>query len=262
MRNLKDIKLFLLDMDGTIYLGDRLFDCTLPFLAKLEENAVEYLFLTNNSSKDKKDYLAKLSRLTIPGDEKHLITSGDVTIDYIKEHHANKKVFLVGTTALKRAFMLAGITISDYNEADVAVVGFDLELTYEKLNGLYQMVNANKPYICTHPDMVCPTETGFIPDIGATIAYIEALTGRRPDRIMGKPFSDLADAAAERFGIAKEHIAMVGDRLYTDIEMGIKASITSILVLSGETTKEDLIESTVIPDYVFSDLSEITEILS
>ena len=261
MPSLRDIKLFMLDMDGTIYLGDKLFPCTKPFLEKLKEKGIEYLYLTNNSSKDKKEYLRKLERLGLEADEKHLLTSGEATIEFLKKEYPNEKVFLVGTKALERSFIESGIELYNYNEADIVVVGFDLELTYDKLNGIYQMVKKGKTYICTHPDLVCPTEDGFIPDIGATIAYIETLTGRKPNYIIGKPYSNMIDIAAKRFGIEKENIAMVGDRLYTDIEMAIRAEITSILVFSGETTKEDLEKSSTEPTFTFLDLSGITELL-
>ncbi|MCL1831271.1 MAG: HAD-IIA family hydrolase [Oscillospiraceae bacterium] len=256
--NICDIELFMLDMDGTIYLGDSLFDCTIPFLDKLKEKKIDYLFLTNNSSKDKKEYLAKLSRLGIETDAKQLLTSGDVTIEYIKEHYPNQKVFLVGTTALERAFAEAGLILSEYEKADLVVVGFDTSLNYEKLNGIYQMVMKQKPYLCTHPDMVCPTEDGYIPDIGATIAYVESITGRLPDSIIGKPKRYMIDAAAERFDVSPERIAMVGDRLYTDIAMAVDAGIMSILVLSGETKAEDLKDSPIQPVFTFADLSSIT----
>lgn len=259
MNRLENIRLFMLDMDGTIYLGDRLFPCTIPFLMRLKEKGIEYLFVTNNSSKDKKDYLEKLERLNIPANENNLLTSGDVTIEFIKDKYPDKTVYLVGTKALKRSFTEEGLILVDYSKADITVVGFDTELNYEKLNGIYQNVMDGKPYICTHPDMVCPTEYGFIPDIGATIAYIEALTQKRPDYIIGKPYEYMPDAASLRFGIKKEEIAMAGDRLYTDIEMAIRAGITSILVLSGETTQETLSESDINPDYVLNDLSEITK---
>ncbi len=261
MRKLTDIKLFLLDMDGTIYLGDRLFPSTLPFLDKLKEKGIEHLFLTNNSSKDKTAYLEKLKRLSIPQDDRHLMTSGDATISYLKEHYPNETVFLVGTKALERAFQEAGINLSDSKDCDLAVVGFDTELTYAKLDGLYQAVKEGKGYLCTHPDLVCPTEDGFIPDIGATIAYIRELTGRVPDRIIGKPERYLIDAAAKRFSVSIDEIAMVGDRLYTDMEMAIRVGATSVLVLSGETTKEDVAKSKTKPDYVLKDLSEITSAL-
>ncbi|MCL2539486.1 MAG: HAD-IIA family hydrolase [Oscillospiraceae bacterium] len=261
MRKLDEIKLFMLDMDGTIYLGDRLFPCTLPFLERLGENGAEHLFLTNNSSRGKAAYLEKLERLGIPGGELRLMTSGDATIDYLQREYREKSVFLVGTGALADSFLASGIELRGYEDADMAVVGFDTELSYEKLNGLYQMVNRGKRYICTHPDLVCPTEKGFIPDIGATIAYIKALTGREPDLIIGKPERYMIEAAAKRFSVSVDDIAMVGDRLYTDIAMANRAGATSVLVLSGETKRSDLTASEIKPDYVFEDLAGLTELL-
>ena len=261
MQRLDEIKLFLLDMDGTVYLGERLFPCTLPFLEKLGQVGANYVFLTNNSSKDKTAYLEKLHRLGVMIDETQLLTSGEATIDYLKQWHGCDSVYLVGTKALTNAFFSAGIKLSHHEDADIAVVGFDTELNYEKLDGLYQMVNSGKRYICTHPDLVCPTETGFIPDIGATIAYIKALAGRGPDVIVGKPERYMIDAAAKRFSVKVNETAMVGDRLYTDVEMALRVGATAVLVLSGETGLSDLRKSDIKPDYIFSDLSGITEAL-
>ena len=262
MSRLNDIKLFLLDMDGTIYLGESLFPCTVPFLQKLEEIGTEHLFLTNNSSKDKKSYIEKLTRMGIAADERHIITSGDVTIEFVKQKYPDKGIYLVGTGALKRSFLEAGLRVEQkYEDADLAVVGFDTSLNYDKLSGLYRIVKSNRPYICTHPDLVCPTEDGEIPDIGAVIAYIYALTGRKPDYVLGKPERYMIEAASKRFNIPKENIAMVGDRLYTDIEMAKRVSVISILVLTGETSSEDIDSSITVPDYVFSDLSELIAFL-
>ena len=261
MRSLDEIKLFLLDMDGTVYLGEKLFPSAVPFLNKVREIGAEYQFLTNNSSKDKGAYLEKLAGMGIACDGRRLMTSGDAAIDFLVNERAAKSVFLVGTTALADAFASAGIELRDYNDADIAVVGFDTQLNYYKLRGLYAMVSEGKEYICTHPDLVCPTENGFIPDIGATIAYIRALTGRGPDLVIGKPERYMIDAAAKRFSVDVSETAMVGDRLYTDIAMADRAGATSVLVLSGETKAEDLAKSAVQPDYVFEDLSGITEAL-
>lgn len=261
MQKLDKIKLFMLDMDGTIYLGNRLFDCTLEFLNKLEQKSIEYLFLTNNSSKSKADYIIKLSSLGIKIKESRIMTSGDVTIEYFKKHYPDKSVFLVGTPSLEDSFKAAGIPLLGPDEAFAAVVGFDTGINYYKLNGLYRMVMSGKKYICTHPDLVCPTESGFIPDIGATIAYIKALTGRDPDLIIGKPSDYMIQAAADRFSLAVSDIAMVGDRLYTDIKMAADSGAVSILVLSGETSLLDLEKSEIKPDYVMTDLSEITKVL-
>nr|AGS52002.1 putative NagD-like phosphatase [uncultured bacterium contig00006] len=261
MRRLNEIRLFLLDMDGTVYIGDRLFSCTLPLLQRLDANGVGRLFLTNNSSKDKADYIAKLNRLGVAASERHILTSGDAAIDYLKEKLPGAAVYLVGTASLQRAFEAAGIALTDCERCDAAVVGFDTELTYNKLEGLYRAVASGRRYICTHPDMLCPAENGFIPDIGATIAYIEALTSRRPDVVIGKPERYMIDAAAKRFCVGVDEIAVVGDRLYTDMELARRAGATSVLVLSGETTKEQALLAAEQPDYIFDDLSGITDLL-
>lgn len=256
MKNLREIDTFLLDMDGTIYLGDRLFDCTLPFLQLLRRQNKRYIFLTNNSSKNKTAYLEKLTRLGVPVEEDSVFTSGEATTIYLNAQKPGARVFLCGTPSLEAEFSEAGFVLTD-SSPDYAVLGFDQTLTYEKLVKLCDFVHAGVPFIATHPDFNCPVEGGFIPDVGAMLALVRASTGREPDYIVGKPNRGIIDALARKYALALSHMAMVGDRLYTDIAVGVNAGITSILVLSGESTKEDLAASPVKPSYVFEDLSGI-----
>ena len=258
MKDLRDISLFLLDMDGTIYLGDRVFECTMPFLNLLKEQGKRYMFLTNNSTRNRYAYRERLTKMGIPVDEDGVFTSGEATTIYLNQQKPGARIFLLGTPSLEEEFREAGFILTEEN-IDYVVLGFDICLTYERLCKLCDFVRAGVPFIATHPDFNCPTDGGFIPDVGSMLALVEASTGRRPDYIVGKPNRGIIDALCNKYGLRHEDIAMVGDRLYTDIAVGVNAGVTSILVWSGESTPEDLAVSDVKPDYIFDDLSGITE---
>lgn len=259
MNQLENIRLFLLDMDGTFYLGDRVLDGSRPFVEKIDSLPdCQLAFLTNNSSKNRRDYVAKLSRMGFSFADHQVITSGEAAAIYLKRQKPGARIFLLGTESLEQEFLDAGFVLTDENP-DYAVLGFDLNLTYERLRRLCDFVRSGVPYIATHPDFNCPIENGgFIPDTGAMIAFVEASTGKRP-LVIGKPNRYIIDSAAEKFHLPHDQIAMVGDRLYTDIAVGANSGITSILVLSGETSLKDLEDSDIQPDYIFQDLGELAK---
>ena len=252
---LKDIRCYMLDMDGTFYLGDKLLPGALEFMRYLKDNDLDYLFLTNNSSKHADLYAEKIRRLGYDVPVEKIFTSGEATTIYLKKLKPGAKVYLVGTRALEEEFEQSGFTLTG-DDPDYAVLGFDTTLTYKKLWKLCDLVRAGRPYIATHPDFNCPTETGFMPDIGSFIALVEASTGRRPDVIVGKPYKHIVEAVVEKTGFPLSQIAMIGDRLYTDIALG-QAGITTVLVLSGETRLADLERSDFQPDVVVEDLEEL-----
>lgn len=259
MVDLKDITLYLLDMDGTFYLGESLLPGSEKFVKIMEEQQdKQFLFLTNNSSKSRVNYLEKLKRMGFDFSDEKVLTSGEATAIYLNREYPGKKVYLVGTPSLEQEFSDHGILLED-KYPDVAVLGFDTTLTYEKIWKLCDLIRAGVPYIATHPDFNCPIEGGFMPDIGGMIAMVKACTGKEPDVIIGKPNRYIVESAAEKFGVPLQQIAMVGDRLYTDIAVGAKAGITSILVLSGETSLKDLENSDIQPDYIFENLGELAE---
>jgi len=260
MSPLSRIRVFVLDMDGTVYLGDRLLPGATEFISLLRHRKIEFLFLTNNSSKHGGQYAEKLNRLGLDIPEAQIFTSGEATAIYLHRRHPGARLYLVGTPALEEEFRIRGLTLDEQNP-EVAVLGFDTTLTYEKLWRLCDLVRAGKPYIATHPDFNCPVEGGYMPDIGAMIAFVEASTGRRPDVIVGKPHTPIIEALAERTRTPVDAICMVGDRLYTDIALG-KAGITTVLVLSGETSRSDLEGAPHQPDYVVENLAELTRILA
>ena len=245
-------------MDGTIYLGDQLLPGALDFLALLNQKGFQYYFLTNNSSRSKTQYVEKLARLGIETSEEMIFTSGEATAIYIEKRKPGAKLYVVGTPPMEDEMRAHGFKLVE-QDPDYAVLGFDTTLTYDKLWKLCDFVRAGLPYIATHPDFNCPTESGFMPDIGAMIAFVQASTGRRPDQIIGKPNTPIVEAIVEKTGFPVEQLGMIGDRLYTDIALGA-AGLTTILVLSGETNTADLEQSEFIPDYVMQDLAELVRV--
>ncbi len=263
MHWLDNIKLFMLDLDGTIYLSDDLFEQSPPFIEKITSTGREYVYLTNNSSKSYRNYLDKLSGMGLPVTKETMLTSGLATGMFLEEHFRGKTIYLMGTKALEQELGEFDITISTTlsDEIDCIVAGFDMELHYGKLQDMCTLLERGLPFFGTNPDMVCPLKGGrYIPDCGAMCQMLEHATGRKPEYI-GKPSATLVDIVATRFGVAKEQIAMVGDRLYTDIALGKNAGIKSILVLSGEATEEDLKSSPFQPDLVVESVGELGTML-
>ena len=252
------VKCFLLDMDGTFNLGNELIDGSLYFIETLNELGKDYLFLTSNSSKHRRLYAEKITRLGLPIPEEKVFTSGEATALYLQQEHPSSSVYVVGTPALEEEFREHGFQLEDKNP-QLVVLGFDTTLTYQKLWNLCDFVRAGLPFIATHPDFNCPTETGYMPDIGAMIAFVRASTGREPDLVVGKPNRMIVDAVTQKYGLAIEEMAMVGDRLYTDIALGQASGITTCLVLSGESHPEDLANSPFQPTYTFANLGAIAD---
>ncbi len=249
---------FLLDMDGTFYLGDRLLEGALRFIDLLKNQNKKFLFLTNNSSKHRRQYAEKINRLGLPLAEESVLTSGEATALYLTENNPGARLFLVGTPSLEDEFRQHGFQLVQ-QDPQFLVLGFDTTLTYKKLWALCDYVRAGVPYIATHPDFNCPTETGFMPDVGAMIAFVKAATGRTPDLVVGKPNRLIVDAAAAKMSLQVNQLAMVGDRLYTDIALGQASGIATILVLSGETKVENLKDSPFQPDYTFQNLAGLAD---
>jgi 4-nitrophenyl phosphatase len=260
MDKLSQIRCFLLDMDGTFYLGNQLLPGALDFIRLLEERGTQYLFLTNNSSKSRREYVEKLHHLGLDVPEEKIFTSGEATALHIKKQKPGARIYVVGTPALEAEFTRHGFSLTQ-DHPDYAVLGFDTTLTYAKIHTLCDLLVAGTPYIATHPDINCPTETGFMPDIGAMIEMIFTSVGRRPDWIIGKPYQPIVDALVEKLGIPVDRLCMVGDRLYTDIALG-RTGLATVLVLSGETRLQDLQSSEFKPDLVMANLAELTRSMS
>ncbi|MDD4796622.1 MAG: HAD-IIA family hydrolase [Eubacteriales bacterium] len=256
LARLGQVKCFVLDMDGTFYLGERILEGSCEFLAFMRAHGRRVVFLTNNSSRDGQYYVQKLSRMgcQVPGED--VYTSGMATCQYLNAHYPGKKVCLLGNEHLQREFARAGVAM-DFDHPDVVVIGFDTTLDYRKMQVVCDHVRAGLPYLATHPDFNCPTETGMMPDIGAIIAFIDASTGRQPDCIVGKPHSPIVSGLMELTGLAPEELCICGDRLYTDVATGVKNGILAVCVLSGEATQADIAASSVQPDLVFDKLIDM-----
>lgn len=258
--DLSDIRLFLFDLDGTLYLGERLFPFTLELLRTLRETGRRYLFLTNNSSKSVEDYVAKLTRLGIPAAPEDFVTSAQATVWYLQRNLPGARLYVGGTASLRRELASAGFPIvnEDPDAAECVVMGYDTELTYQKLLDVSRLLTERPelPYLATNPDLVCPTEFGFVPDCGSVCAMLKTATGRAPT-VIGKPEPLMPRLAMERLGVPPEACAVVGDRIYTDVKCGLNAGIAGILVLSGETTPEILEQSADKPSLVLRDAGEI-----
>ncbi len=258
--NIADVRCFLLDMDGTFYLGGELIEGSLDFIDRVLATGRNYMFLTNNSSHNANFYVEKLRRMGLETDRSHILTSGEATCEKLRALYPGKRAFVLGNEYLLEEFKEAGVPVDDANP-DIVVVGFDTTLDYDKMRRVCDFVRAGLPYIATHPDFNCPTETGFMPDIGAILAFIEASAGRRPDLVVGKPNTGIVEAVLRRTGLSVDQLAMVGDRLYTDIETGLRSGMLSILVMSGETTERMLAESDTVPDLKFDRLSDMIPML-
>lgn len=257
---LSQVECFALDMDGTIYLGEQWIDGAREFLDKIEASGRRYVFVTNNSSKNAEVYVEKLERMGLVVGTEKIVTSGQATIYYLKRHFPKAKVFLLGNPLLREEFMQAGITLEE-EHPDVVVTAFDTSLDYAKMCKVCDHVRAGLPYLATHPDYNCPTEKGFIPDAGAIHAFIHASAFRYPDRIIGKPNEDIIEYLTTRVNASRERIAMVGDRLYTDIAAGRNHGLKSVLVLSGEASLEDVQTSETVPHLIFDSVREMIPFL-
>ena len=255
-------KLFLFDMDGTLYLGDRLFDFTIELLQEIRRIGGKYLFMTNNSSKSVADYIKKLEKLGISSTREDFITSSQATAYYLHKHHQGQRLYVCGTESLKEELRGEGFVVTEkVEDTDCIVMGFDTELTFQKLHDVsYLLLTRELPYIATNPDMVCPTEFGSVPDCGSVCQMIFNATGKRPV-VIGKPSPLMPQLAMDRLGYGKEETCVIGDRIYTDVKSGLNAGITGILVMSGETTPEILAESQDKPHLVLESAKEILEVL-
>ena len=257
---LKETELFVLDMDGTFYLDTDVLDGALDFLEEVKKAGKRYVFFTNNSSKSPKTYIDKLAKMGCYIKRNQIITSGDVMIQYLKEYYPEKKVYLVGTPDLEENFRENGILLTR-EMPDVVVIGFDMTLTYEKLERACTYIRNGAVFLATHLDINCPTKDGFIPDCGAICAFITASTGVNP-KFIGKPFVETAEYLCRYLNCAKEEIAFVGDRLYTDIRIGAEHGMLSILVMTGETRQEDLEHAEFKPDIVADRLGNLFRMCS
>ena len=260
--DLSGLKLWLLDMDGTIYMEDRIFDGTLDLLAEIKRRGGLYVFITNNSSKSVTDYLKKVRVMGIEAGEENFFTSAQAAVLLLREKYPWAKVYCQGTASLLRELREGGVKVTEEVEpVDVVLLGFDLELTSEKLRRTCEILTLQDPvYLATNPDLVCPVSFGYVPDCGSISVMIRNATGKYPTFI-GKPEPTMIRIVMEKFGCTKEETVVVGDRVYTDVASGFNAGVTTIGVLSGEAREEDFRNTATPPTYLLNNVREIREAL-
>lgn len=251
----------VLDMDGTIYLGETLFEPTLPLLALLKKLGIGYTFITNNSSRSRAEYVAHLQHLGIPAVADAVVISTHATIHHLRQTLPQaRRLFVLGTPGLHEDFRLAGFNIVD-DAPDAVIVGFDRTLAYDRLCRAAYFISQGLPYVATHPDRICPTdEATVLPDCGAIVALLETATGRRPDAVPGKPNPAMLHEVMHRYELKPHEAAMIGDRLYTDVRMARDAGALAVLTLTGEATaaEAEALPPESRPDLVVADLNSFS----
>ena len=260
-KGLKDKRLFLLDMDGTLYLGDKLFEGTADFLEYIKNIDGRYMFLTNNSSKSVDKYIEKLAWLGIESEAADFFTSTEATVKYLSGKNY-KKIYAFGTASFRKELSANGLPVTDTLEygIDCLCMGFDTELTFKKLEDACILLGRGVDYIATNPDWVCPTSYGYVPDCGSVSEMLARATGRTP-YFIGKPRPDMVYYAMEKAGFSKDETIIIGDRLYTDIACGVNAGISTCFVLSGEGALEDVEEGEIKPEFIFKNVKALCEAL-
>ena len=255
---LKKKKLFLFDMDGTIYEEDKLFDGTLDLLSEITNNGGKYVFVTNNSSKSVNNYIEKVHRLGIKADANSFFTSSQATILLIKDKLPKVKVYCQGTKSFIQELIDAGIDVTENvcDDVGLILVGFDTELTSNKLRNTCELLNRNIPFWATNCDLRCPVCFGYIPDCGSICGMLKNCTNRDPMYI-GKPRPTMIELAMKKFNATKEETIVIGDRLYTDIASGNNAGVDTICVLTGEATLDEISSSKIKPTFVYESVKDI-----
>ncbi len=266
MDRLKQIRHVVLDMDGTIYLGERLFSCTEPFLNLIGALGIGHSFITNNCSRSVDQYVTKLRAMGVAADAESIFTSSHATIEFLRSQHPEiERVFVLGTPSLREEMRGAGFTIASVessSEPDAVVVGFDTALVYENLCQAAYWIGCGKLFVATHPDRVCPTDRKTVlPDCGSICACLEHATQRAPSAVLGKPSPHMIQGVTRRHDLHTSQVAVVGDRLYTDIEMARKSGALGVLVLTGETDRKTAEAAQPGPDLTVADLAELGQLI-
>ncbi len=272
---LHNCKLFLLDMDGTLYLGDNVFDGAIDFIHTISDKGKKYIYLTNNSSRAGTDYVVRLKKLGFPCESENVYTSGMATARYLMNNFEGRNVFIVGTATFTNELRCAGVKVINASEYDsseeirneleknnpVVCVGFDTEMVYRDLDLAVHFLRKGSEFIAANPDWVCPMPKGeVLPDCGSICALLTASSGSEPTYI-GKPNRNMIDIISGITGVSNDKICCVGDRLYTDIAVAQNAGAVSVCVLSGECTEREISELEQKPDYVLNDVKELMTLL-
>ena len=262
LSKLKAVRHLALDMDGTIYKGGTLFDFTRACLTRLDTLGIGYTFLTNNSSKSVRDYLLHLRKLGINANPEQMYTSMMCAADYLRRQLPQaRRLYILGTPSLRQEFVEAGFAdVGEDEEPEAVVIGFDTGLAYSRLCKAAWWIKQGKPFIATHPDRICPTDLPTVlVDCGAVCACLESATGRKPDKVLGKPDPWMLQGILNRHQLLPNELAMVGDRLYTDMAMASHAGAVGVLVLTGEATAAEAAKCSPQPDVIAPSLLELTQ---
>jgi len=259
---LKQKKLFLFDMDGTIYEEERLFDGTLDLLQTITHSGGKYVFITNNSSKSVTDYIARMKRFGICAEKDNFFTSAQAAVLYLEKEYPGRKIYCQGTKSLIAELKAASLAVTEEasEDVDVVLVGFDTELTSQKLRNTCKLLQRDIPFLATNPDLACPVSFGFIPDCGSICQMLTNATGKTPVYI-GKPERIMVDIVRKKLGYSEAETVVIGDRLYTDIASGVNAHVTTVAVLTGETTVREIAQSSIKPAFTFGSVEDIYRIL-
>ncbi len=265
MNLLSNAKVFIFDLDGTVYCDGALIGDAKNTLNFLRERGCKIVFLTNNSSCTTSDYKGKLKSLDILEEDDVVYSSLDCAVEFIKTQRKDKLIYPLATKSIREYLLTQGLKISNgedgLDDVDMLLLTFDKEIDYHKIVIANELLVMGKEYISTHPDVVCPAKGIAVPDAGAFIQMLKASSGRVPDIILGKPFPYMAEGIVDRLGVKKEQVFMVGDRLYTDIQFGINSKINTVTVLSGETTEKLYKESAIKSDFLIKDINEIPKLI-
>lgn len=252
----------IVDLDGTVYLGDRLIRGADAAVDSLRGNGTAVLFVTNKAIERTDAYRRKLDGLGIPTSAGEIMTSGGMTASYLAQHHPDEPVFVVGEDPLRQELSDRGLRLTDDpDEAAVLLASMDRDFDYERLTAAHEAMDDDTTFLATNPDRTCPTEHGEVPDCGAMVGAIEGATGRELDRVIGKPSRTAIDAATAALGVEAGGCLVIGDRLETDVRMGNRAGMTTVLVLSGVTDRETVERSPIQPDHVVDSLADVDEVL-
>ena len=243
-----DVSGVMIDMDGTVFKGNKVIPGATEFIERLKARKLPFVFLTNNSSSSRAFYFDKLTRMGFDITMDNILTSVTATIGYLLKYRKGESVYPMGTPQFIEEIKEAGIR-TDEKDPDIVLLSFDTTMVYERINNAYQFLKRGAGFIATHPDRLCPTENGYMPDIGPFIDMLEDLTGVKAT-VIGKPNRIMIEMAADRMNVPLEKMIMIGDRLYTDIKMASENGIRSIQVLTGERPE-------VHPDWVFSSVDDI-----
>ena len=251
----RGIKMVLLDLDGTIHLGGMPILGAVNFIERCHNNDIKTIFLSNNSSKSVDEYVNKLNSIGINAIPENILLSTHDCIQWLKNKKWTK-VYCLGTKGMKEMMEKNGIKCLE-EDVDCVVLGYDTELTYEKLSKAISLIHQDIPLVATHPDIVCPSPNGSLPDVGAILNMIEVTTGVKPTIITGKPRPEMILGRLKIEAVDPSEVAMIGDRLYTDMEMAKSSGVVSVLVLSGEATQEDVNNYSWTPDFVVNSVNDI-----